>query len=465
MKLSAKVSLNILQWIALIFVFLTGFGIRLFDLKDAPLDFHPVRQLRSALIARSVYYQLSPAFSPEQRQLAAQLADLEVYEPPILENIIGLTYTIVGSEQIWISRIYNAVFWLAGGLALFLLSRRYTTFAASLLGLAFYLFLPFGIIASRSFQPEPWMVMWILWTCWALDRWANTKQWKWALLAGILGGIAVLVKVVAGLFVVAVLGILTLSFIGIKKAFRTWQPWLMATMMIVPTLVYYLIFQSQRSSGFLSFWVGSLSWMILQTGFYADWLAMVKGLMGLGFLLIAVLGTLAAPKPLKAILSGLWLGYIFYGLIFPYQYSTHEYYHLPLVGLVGLGLVSVGESLVMRLKEQVVFWKLAAVAVLLFASFYAVYVTRSVLVASDYTYEPASWQRVGEAMPPDSSIIALTADYGMRLRYYGWQISTTWPDQGDIRLRRLSNSQEIDYQTTFSELTAGKGLFCRYGIF
>ena len=82
-----------------------GLGIRLYDLKDLPLDFHAVRQLRSALIARSVYYQINSKIDPALRQEALDTSNLEIYEPPILEEIVGLTYQVIGSEQLWISRI------------------------------------------------------------------------------------------------------------------------------------------------------------------------------------------------------------------------------------------------------------------------------------------------------------------------------------------------------------------------
>ena len=44
-------------WITLGLLFTFGLGIRLYDLTDLPLDFHPTRQLGSAVIARGMYYQ------------------------------------------------------------------------------------------------------------------------------------------------------------------------------------------------------------------------------------------------------------------------------------------------------------------------------------------------------------------------------------------------------------------------
>ena len=63
--------LTLIQITVLVVVCLVGFGIRMYHLKDPPLDFHPTRQLRSALISRSVYYQLNPAADPAKRKLGS----------------------------------------------------------------------------------------------------------------------------------------------------------------------------------------------------------------------------------------------------------------------------------------------------------------------------------------------------------------------------------------------------------
>ena len=100
-----------IKTIVLFLVFAAGIGIRLYDLTDPPLDFHLARQLRSAVIARSVYYQLNTNLDPVLRQQAVNLAALEVYEPPILENIVGFTYFLMGAEYLWVS----GFIWLCSG--------------------------------------------------------------------------------------------------------------------------------------------------------------------------------------------------------------------------------------------------------------------------------------------------------------------------------------------------------------
>jgi 4-amino-4-deoxy-L-arabinose transferase-like glycosyltransferase len=444
----------------LVLICLVGFGIRLYNLKDPPLDFHPTRQLRSALIARSVYYQMNPSADLQLRQQAVNMAGLEVYEPPILEYMVGMVYLAAGKEIVWVARIINALFWVIGGLAIAHILWKRISFYAILVSLSIYFFLPFSVIASRSFQPEPWMVMWILLSADAVLRWWERPTWKRVVVAGVIGGVAVLVKAVAVYFVLGAMAAVVLDQFGLRRLFKTLQPWLMACMVVAPTAIYYLFFQGHRSGDFLSFWMIKLSGLILTTKFYAQWLAMMQGLVGLVYIPTALLGVLVARRPLRSLLLGLWVGYALYGITFPYQYTTHEYYHLPLVALVALSVASVLDLIFERLWIGHWFWRLAGVVIILFATGYSLWVSRSIMYTSRNLNEPASWRRVGDALPAGRSFVGLTNDYGMRLRYYGWRImSSTWPSTADLNLASLAGSQINDTQTLFKELTLGKDLF------
>src|SRR5690606_36976793 len=70
---------------------------------------------------------------------------------------------------------------------------------AGLFALSFYLILPWGVLATRTFQPDPWMVMWILLAAYALYRWAESQAlaWSWTALAGLFSGLAILIKAYA----------------------------------------------------------------------------------------------------------------------------------------------------------------------------------------------------------------------------------------------------------------------------
>ena len=445
--------------LAVALIFLAGIAVRLFDLYEPPLDFHAVRQLRSALISRSIYYSLSPDYTVEQKQLAAEMASLEVYEPPILESIVAIAYLATGSEKLWLSRVILCIFWVVGGAAIWLLIRKYTSTTAAIISLAIYFLLPFSVVASRSYQPEPFMVMWIALFILAIDKWSEKQNWNLTLLSGVLAGMAVMVKVVAVLYILPVLAAVVLYRLGLFKAIKSAKVWVILAIAILPALIYYGLFQTERSGSFLSFWSAAFSWMLITTNFYADWLAMIKGLMGLFVFTLALLGVILARDGYKPLLVGLWIGYLAYGLIFPYQYTTHEYYHLPLVAVASLSIAPVFSVLLENIKTQPLIWRLITAGIILFSMGYNLWVSRSILYASDYSLEPVSWQKVGNTIPEGGSVIALTGDSGMRLRYYGWRKADIWPADVDLKLRDLAGAQETNFDQLFQQYAEGKDYF------
>ncbi len=74
----------------LVLLFLAGLGIRLFDLTDLPNDFYMVRQYRSLLMARGMYYQHLDSAPQWQRETAAAQVESPI-EPPIMETLVALT--------------------------------------------------------------------------------------------------------------------------------------------------------------------------------------------------------------------------------------------------------------------------------------------------------------------------------------------------------------------------------------
>ena len=87
---------------------------------------------------------------------------------------------------------------------------------------------------------------------------------------------------------------------------------------------------------------------------------------GLEIFLLALAGSLIFPKKKVAgLFIGLTIGYLLYGFTFSYHVSTHDYYHLPLMVQVPLGLALVFKALVNAIeKEKMKFSRLIIAAVL-----------------------------------------------------------------------------------------------------
>jgi hypothetical protein len=453
---------QIVLWVVMVGLLGLGGFIRLIDLTDPPIDFHPSRQLRNAVIARGIYYQILPNADPELRQQAITLANAAGrYEPPVLEAIVGWTYRIIGGEYLWVSRIYSTLFWLVGGLALFFLARRMTTAGGALVALSYYLFLPFSVQASRSFQPDPQMVMWFLLSVYCLYRWSDAREWKWAILASITGGVAVLVKIVAvylvgGAGVAIVLS--TLAAQGdkrglIRRVLSSWQVWVMVLLMVIPPAAYYLAGRPEGASGYFSQWIGPLAHLILSPSFYVRWISFLHTWLDLTVILLGLVGVLLSIPRNRILLLGLWIGYGIYGLTMPYQMYTHNYYHIQLIPIVALSIAPVAHALVERLAQQAKLWQWAFIGLFMMAIGYSSWVARSVLMAEDFRSEPAYWHEMSKALPVDGKIIALTNDYGLCLLYYGWRNVGLWPSSGEQDLSELRGSGK-DFQQQFANRTA-----------
>ena len=87
---------------------------------------------------------------------------------------------------------------------------------------------------------------------------------------------------------------------------------------------------------------------------------------GLEIFLLALAGSLIFPKKnVAGLFIGLTIGYLLYGFTFSYHVSTHDYYHLPLMVQVPLGLALVFKALVNAIeKEKMRFSRLIIAAVL-----------------------------------------------------------------------------------------------------
>ena len=147
-----------LRQASLVLLFLMALLLRIYDLNRPGIL--PEREFRSMFIARANYYEHVEVIPDWQREVAlTNLRKLGTLEPPILEILVANLYVIAGGEYVQIARIVSAVFWLFGSVLLFKIARKLMRPGAAILATAYYLFVPLGILTSRSFQPDSLMIM------------------------------------------------------------------------------------------------------------------------------------------------------------------------------------------------------------------------------------------------------------------------------------------------------------------
>lgn len=449
-----------LSGLALALMLACGLAIRLYDLTDPPFDFHPTRQFRCAIIARGIYYQWLPTADEETRQTAVAFKNsMGIYEPPLLESLVALTYLFTGGERLWIARLYSSLFWVLGGWVLYSLARRMSSIEGGLTALAFYLFLPFAVFASRSFQPDPWMVLWVILAAYGLARWSEDRRWGWAIFSGAAAGMAILVKAVAGYLVLGMAVAVVLSVLGFRSAFKNKQVWVMAALSSLPSILYYGIGLHSRAVSYLSNWSIALSGMLLSPSFYMRWMLQLQNLVGVAPLLLGIAGMLLSRPVHRALLLGLWLGYLVYGLSLPHQITTHNYYSLQLVPVVALSIAPAATLVSTRLKEETFPWRALFVFACLIVLIYFLRTAQATLSNQDFRKEPTFWQDVAAALPNDGRVVALTQDYGYPLMYYGWRKVTLWSTLAEMRLAELRGKAAREFHDEFETRTAGHRYF------
>ncbi len=230
----------------------------------------------------------------------------------------------------------------------------------------------------------------------------------------------------------------------------------MAAIMVIPAFLFYFTGDRGNSTEYITNWSLDMVKLITSGDFYTKWLAFLGSLFGQTFIFLSIAGTfLAAPRG-RALLIGLWVGYVLYGLSVPFQMYTHSYYHIQLTPIIALGLSPLAEAVTRRAVGEKRIWQAALTGLAVLVIGFQAYVARSVLLAEDFRHEPAYWQAVGEAVPADADVIALAQDYGYRLMYYGWRRVDLWPLASGLAELR---GNKLNAEKIFAESAADKDYF------
>lgn len=415
-----------------------GIGLRFINITNPPLDLHAWRQLRAAAITRSMYYTMLPDADPDVVAQARYLGATYTHmEPRIFEQLVAWIYLLTG-EQLWLARLYSILFYVVGGIGLFILARWIAGIDGAMVSLAYYLFLPFGVTHSRIFLPDLLMLPFIIFGLVAIYRWIEIRSWKWVLLAGGLSGFAILVKAFAVYYLIIPTFLLLLTSSGkLKQTFRSPQTWVLLGLMILIPGSYYFSGVTRGAGNYISTWSLPYLNLLLDPNFYIGWFHKL-GEFNLTLLVISLLSLPLLPKQGRVLAAGLWLGYVALGLTLPSLIRSHAYYSLPLVFIVALSLSGSAKLFLSKVAEQKLFWQIIFLAGVLIGLGDSMIMARKPLTAEDYRQEPAFWQALGKRLPTDGNIIGLSEDYNTRIQYYGWRYVKQYPFRDDFDMSILA---------------------------
>jgi hypothetical protein len=424
--------------IAVLFlVFASASAVRIFRLGEPPLDFHPTRQFLSALQARRIYLEHIPSV-PEWRRVLAVENGSQRYEFPLLQSLAAIGYRLHGGETLVIPRLISVLAWLLGGVLAYRTARRLASPSGALVATAFFLLCPFGVAASRSFQPDPLMVTFLILSYLTLLRYGERGD-AWSLLAAAAsGGLATLVKPMAVFQVVG--GFVAVWAVRRRRAGGATLLTLaaFATVVIAVGGIYYLYgwFSASDLSGLAQ--QDFLPHLLLTGAFWKGWLAQIWKVVGFVASMGAVLGFVVMPKEVpRALLGGLAGGYAAYVLVFNYTGFTHDYYHLQLIPLVALALAPLADRLIVRLRGFRISAGVSGEA-LLAILFVAAVLDIAVLSyyrerSASFEGEAATYHEVGELVGHGTKNVLLANYYAFPLKFYGEIGGTYWSHSFDAR--------------------------------
>jgi 4-amino-4-deoxy-L-arabinose transferase-like glycosyltransferase len=410
-----------------------------------------------------MYYQGAEDAEEWRRNLAVQQwKEQPVQEPEIMEHLAAWTYRVIGHEDIFFPRLYASLFWLLGGLALYFLLGSIIGIDGALIGLGFYLFNPYGISASRAFMPDPLMIAALLWSAWAVWRWSQKPGWGRAVLAGLLCGLTVYIKLTAVFFIAGAMLGLALGQFGFRKAVRQAQFWVMGLLALLPGVIYnYIGIYMAKFIGSSAVANRLIPAMLVDILSYIRWNTMIVSVVGyvaffLGLVGLFVLDTRAK----KSLVIGLWAGYLLFGFVFIYYFTTHDYYHLALVPLTAIGLAALGDALLKKASELIKpgwFFRTLILAAAMACVLETVWMVRNDFKRTDYRSQAAFWESLGDELRGYNTL-AMTEDYNGRLSYYGWFEAAYMPELAELTHRELAG-HEGGIAETFAPLAEGRDLF------
>jgi len=453
-------------------ILLLALAVRLYHVTQPPMGFHPMRQYRSLIMAHTHYLQNDKSLPQWQQQLLTIHKQQNITkEPPLMEYLAALTYRMAHKEIIWLPRLFSITFWLIGGVFLYLLAKRLFTAGTAVICAAYYLFTPFGIFMSRSFQPESLMVMFFAASLLTIWQYYQKPTMIRLLTAATISSLAILIKFVAVFPVLSVFIVPTACLYFKKNKLNLSHVFLFLFIALIPGAGYYcyMTFGPGNMQGVLNSIF--LPHMIFSAFFWKGWLHVIGRIAGY----IAVIGGLTGifilkDRSAKRFIISLWLGYLIYGLVFSYTAATHDYYQVLLIPITALSLGPICTKFIEYIKQIKPRLRMSILAIILLmltgsaaigfnirhdqfrtlnpalknrmdvlCNFIGANPHHLKLINYDFKDEITTAQEIGNTLNHSTKTIFFARGYGKPLMYHGQLSGVNWPQKEDLFADTLRN--------------------------
>jgi len=447
--------------LGMVLMFLMAGAVRLYHISEPGVLID--REYTSAIFARSFYFDHIDSVAHWRKEIATITKENQpILEPPITEYLVSLIYWALGSEQLWVSHVLTALFWLVGGFFFYEMAKMVVSLKAAVIATIYYLFTPLSILVSRSFQPDALMMMLFLMSLYLILSYYDQPTVSKLLLAGGVTGLGLLER---PLILFALMGAYTALAIYRNRSWKFMFERDFILFMVVsllPSILYY---------GYGIFIAGFLRWKVtssfrphlyLHREYWQGWANLAANGVDYPILLGALLGlpTLRMGKP-RFLLVGLWLGYIVFGLVFTMHIHTHNYYQAQLIPIVALSFSSLVAVFLDHLGQlsNKWYWWLPVGATVLLIMFFDISEVRAKVGSQVFESEQVAYE-VGEIVNHSSHTVFVARYYGMPLQYYGELAGMSWPKAIEYWLYRQPNERIL----TIEERLNGLGFEPEYFV-
>ena len=408
------------------------------------------REYNSAIFAHAFYMDGNDNVEQWRKDIAFTARDqLPMLEPPLTEYLVSLIYRIMGREEIWYSRYVTNLFWLIGGMFLYKTVRVLASVEAALIAAGYYLFVPWGIIISRSFQPDSLMMLMFLISLYGIVLHFKAPTWRSLMVAGFLTGLTLFFRPLVLFALFGAFGALSVHRNKNGQWFQVIDRQLVV--FVVLSLIFPLAFYGYGIyiAGFLQ-GQADLSfrpYLLPRWEFWQGWFNLGARVSGYSFLLFAILGFFALRDRLtRFLVAGLAIGYFVFGLFFTFHIHTHPYYHIQLLPTIAICAAPFLATVAKTFRRWAGGnWWIPIAMCLVIVSYFSWREVRNSLYTSPFENPNLDWE-VGEAVGHSPRTVFVAYHYGLPLEYYGELAGAPWPVRIDDPFYRHPDAQELSVQ-------------------
>ena len=409
---------------------LAGVLIRVREIEQPIVRFHPTRHYRSAVLARACYYDLASIVPAWARSVADANRQMQpAGELPVMEWLACGAYLATGRENVAIPRVLAVIIWVSGAVPLWLLARRLASPNPALVAVSLYLFLPYGIVASRNFQPDQLMTVSSLWAILALVRHHDRPTRGRRAAAAALIGAAGVIKPMS-VFLTVPVALVLAGGVPIVLAGMVAPGMYYGYSAIAGSLV-----QDQMRMRFEPH-------LLTSAFFWQGMGQMVASVHTVPLFVTAVAATSVAPDRLaRRVLAALFGGYLAFAVAFTYHMPTHDYYHLPYLAAVALGVAVALSRFTLPPAATC-----AACAVVALIGGITAWPRLPVANAERFA---RIYEEVGELVEHDTRALFLDTEYGFAMMYHGQVSGDSWPNRDDLAAEAIDGRTPVDAEARF----------------